>query len=311
MIIAISGASGFIGSELTKRHLEKGDEVRVLSRSNRTPHDKAKLFVGDINASAESLLPFLSDVDIFYHCAGEISNENMMYLTNVEGTKNLFKIAQTAKIDTWVQLSSTGVYGSHPNIKITEDSLTFPANNYEKTKLMADEFLLDSHPCNFKMVILRPSNVYGTTMTNQSLFSLISIINRGLFFFIGSRKAIANYIHVDNVVNALMLVANAATHKKTDIYIVSDHCSLQELVALIAEKLEIKTPALKLPTVIARLIASISKIIKVIPLTHSRINALTDTSLYDSGKIKSDLGYQHVISMKQGISQLCDFWRSR
>ncbi len=59
MIIAITGASGFVGQLLAKYHINQGDEVRYLTRTNHRNIHGAIPFISHVNASYEVLLPFL------------------------------------------------------------------------------------------------------------------------------------------------------------------------------------------------------------------------------------------------------------
>lgn len=306
MIIAVSGASGFIGSELVKYYLNQGYEVRVLSRKKTFSMHGVKLFTGDINDNEETILPFLANVDIFYHCAAELNNEAAMHATNIQGTANLLKMAEIAKIGVWVQLSSTGVYGYQPHKTITETTDPAPENLYERTKLASDELVLKASSKGvFRTVILRPSNVFGRHMKNTSLFSLIKMISSGMFFFIGNRRAVANYVHVDNVIYAMELIGKNKTIKTGSIYIISDQSSLVELVGTVCETLNKNPPTLRLPERPIRLLVSaLEKMHISLPLSSSRINALTQTMTYSSQKLHDELAFVPVTPLKAGIKDL-------
>jgi nucleoside-diphosphate-sugar epimerase len=81
------------------------------------------------------------------------------------------------------------------------------------------------------VAILRPSNVFGPGMLNQSILQMIQTIERGIFFFIGRRGASANYVHVSNVVDALILCGRSAADGRT--YNISDWCTMEDFVGAI------------------------------------------------------------------------------
>ncbi|WP_232422435.1 NAD-dependent epimerase/dehydratase family protein [Methylosarcina fibrata] len=311
MIVAITGGTGFIGRHLVRRHLALGNEVRYLTRQEpRSELNGAVPFAGHLNSSAASLREFLSGAEVVYHCAAELREEGLMHSTNVEGTANLLEAAR-GEVKRWVQLSSTGVYGNPRHKDIREDSAIGPVNAYEKSKTAADE-LISAEAAKSKMefVILRPSNVYGTDMPNQSLFQMIRMIDKGLFFYIGKIGAIANYIHVENVVDALLLCARASLPANGRIYIVSDHCRLEEFVATVAAALHQPAARVRLPEGLIRRLAAIGSSLGKNPLTQSRIDALTNTTVYRSDRIRSELGYSHRIPMQDGIAELARFWKN-
>jgi nucleoside-diphosphate-sugar epimerase len=145
-------------------------------------------------------------------------------------------------------------------------------------------------------------------MSNRSLFGLIALIQKGWFFFIGQPSASANYIHVDNVVNALLLCGSVA-QANGQVYNLSDYRSMEDFVKLITDSLGCKRPHLRIPEVPVRLLIKLLGWIPSMPLTYSRINALTNHTMYENTKIEQDLGYKHVTSMEDGLTKLVAYWQ--
>jgi len=313
MQIAVTGGRGFIGSLLVKHHLELGDDVRSLTRKEEPhPDDSSaqlEIYKGDLREQSNVLNDFVDDVDVLYHCAGESNNQDLMYQTHVEGTKNLITAA-AGKIGRWVQLSSVGVYGQQLAGNVTEESELRPVGTYEITKMQSDQLVMEAgNERSLPWIILRPSIVYGSTMTNQSLYQLVSRINRRQFFFIGKACAFANYIHVDNVIEALYLCASCESRYLGSVYNVSDHCHLEDFVEMISNNLGLANISSRIPEWPIRLITRILEIIPGFPLTTSRINALTNRANYPVTKISKDLGYQAVVSMEEGMCQFITSWK--
>lgn len=311
MIVGITGGTGFIGKVLVLRHLTEGNTVRLLSRYPRIDLGLpkiVKLFRGDLTGSLSDLINFVDGVDVLYHCAGEVRKLEKMREINVIGTKNLC-IAADRKIGHFVQLSSVGVYGPHKESFITEDAPLNPITSYEKTKTLSDQLVAEfSKNGAFTYSILRPSNVFGPKMTNQSLFQMIDMISKRFFFFIGQPGASANYIHVDNVVEGLLLCGKMQG-AKGQIYNLSDHRTMEEFVAIITNTLGKPFPKLRLPINLVRCIIKFCRKIPRFPLTESRIDGLTNRSIYSIEKIQNDLGYIHQMSMEDGIRQLVMAWK--
>ena len=313
MQVAITGGRGFIGSILVKHHLQHGDDVRILTRKVEShPDDSStqlEIYHADLTKQSKILNDFVDGVDVLYHCAGESNNEDLMYQTHVEGTKYLIAVA-TGKIGRWVQLSSVGVYGQQFKGSVREDSELKPVGTYETTKMLSEQLVMDAgNEKSFSWIILRPSTVYGSTMTNQSLHQLVSRINRSQFFFIGKVGASANYIHVDNVIQALYLCANCESRYLGSVYNVSDYVHLEDFVTMISDNLGLANISLRIPEWPIRFITRILENIPGFPLTTSRINALTNRANYPITKISNDLGYQAVVSMQEGIRQFITSWK--
>ena len=311
MYVGITGGTGFIGKTLVLRHLAAGDTVRLLSR--RSIYDMAlpnsvQVFDGDLTGPVEFLIPFVDGVDVLYHCAGEIKDQTKMYSVHVKGAKNLC-VAADHRIGHWVQLSSVGAYGPQYSGIVTEETPLNPVGVYEKTKTESDQLVTDAARRGaFTYSILRPSNVFGPTMTNQSLFQMIAMINKGFFFFIGKLGASANYIHVDNVVEGLVQCGKMDA-ARGQIYNISDYRTIEEFVAVIADELRKPMPSLRLPEMPVRWVARLCERLPHFPLTESRVNALTNRSVYSIERIQYELEYVHLVSMEGGLRQMVKAWK--
>lgn len=300
MKVAITGASGFIGSRLLARHLAQGDAVRVLSRdASRSFAAGVELCVGDLGESSCDLSAFVSGVDLLYHCAGELQDRKRMRQVHVEGTRQLLKAFRTHP-GRWVQLSSVGAYGARQTGAVSEDDLPNPVGEYEVTKTAADDLVRES---GLDHVILRPSNVFGARMPNQSLIQMAGMVRKGLFFFIGKPGASANYVHVDNVVEALLLCGRAdAARGRT--YIISDWRPMESFIGSMARLMGCPEPSLHMPESLVRGIASMGSLLSSFPLTPARVDALTTRTIYSTERLQNELGFVFPVSMEAGLKEL-------
>lgn len=310
MIVAITGGTGFIGKKLAQHHLSKGDTVRLLSRRpppESLPQGLVWYRGGLLDVPAE-LTGFAAGADVLYHCAGEIRDKTRMEAVNTEGTRNL-AMAAAGNIGRWVQLSSVGSYGAFQDGVVTEDTPLQPVGPYETSKARADELVVEaSGKGAFPFSMLRPSNVYGPDMSNQSLFQMINMIDRGLFFFVGEPGASANYVHVANVVDGLIKCGSedAALNR---IYNLSDYCDLELLVSYICRGLGKRPPQLRLPLQLARWLAKLASIVPAFPLTASRVNALTNRSRYSTLRIEKEIGYVATVTLEAGMQEMVAAWK--
>ena len=311
MLVAITGGSSFIGKRLALDQLARGDTVRVLTRRPPDQFDlpaAVQRCQGDL-ANSEDLRRFVDGADILYHCAGEVRNVELMERVHVAGTLKLIDAA-AGRIGRWVQLSSVGAYGQQRGRVITEESALHPRGPYEVTKVESDSMVAAAAAKGaFEHAILRPSIVYGAEMGNRSLFGLISMIQRGLFFFVGEPGASANYVHVNNVADALTL-CGTSPQASGRVYNLSDHRSIEQFVAAIAKALSTDVPRIRLPEAPVRLLARLAGIVPGSPLTEARIDALTNRTAYPSTRIERELGYRHAVSMEDGLRELVETWKA-
>ena len=311
MLVAITGGTGFIGRRLAVSHLQRGDRIRLLSRRRVTGFEgKADVFHADLTDPDVDLRSFVEGADILYHCAGQLTDECRMHAVHVEGTERLVRAA-TGRVGRWVQLSSVGAYGPRYSGAVSEGTPEAPQGVYETTKAQGDVLVAAAAADGaFEHALLRPSIIYGPEMTNRSLFQLIGMIARGLFFFIGPPGAIVNYVHVQGVVAALIACGTRAEARGRT-YILSDDRSLEEAVRAIATVLERPVPRLRLPFGPVLLSARLAGRIPGFPLSESRVRALTKRVMYDGSRIEKEIGYRHPVTLEQGLRELVKCWRGQ
>jgi len=311
MKVAITGGSGFVGKELVKYHADKHDQVKVLSRNpniySEWPNE-VELFKADLTTCISSdLNDFVKEVDVLYHCAGELYDTNLMEDLHIKGTQKLIESSRSSKVDRWVQLSSVGAYGPFPGVFVDEDYPCQPKGIYEITKAESDNLVLEAaKKRSFNCFILRPSIIFGPKMINNSLFEMIRMIDKRLFFFIGKSGSYANYIHIENVIEALILCGRCKPKKNFEVYNLSDSLTFEEFVSVISRKLVRSQPKFRIPKWPLLIISTIINSMMRFPLTVNRINSLSDRTLYDSDKIKTELGYEQKISLNDGLLQMVD-----
>lgn len=312
MIIAVTGGTGFIGKKLVARFVARGDTVRLLTRRNSTLHKEGPAvdvhYCDLLTADFDRLSGLLNGVDVLYHCAGQTVDTRAMRALHVDATRRLAEAA-AGRVRRWVQLSSVGVYGSVSGGIVTEDTEFDPHGEYEVTKAESELLVAEAARVGgFEFSVLRPSNVYGAAMPNRSLYGLISMIRRGLFFFIGKPGASANYIHVDNVAQALLL-CGTMPQAAGRVYNLSDHRTMEQFVGLIAQSMGKETPQARVPEFFIRPLVKLLSNLPGMPLTDARVDALTGRTVYSNEKIERELGYRHPVSMEEGVKDLVGYWQ--
>ena len=314
-IICVTGGNGFIGKRLIEELTKIGCSVRALTRKKNTKFPKnVDVFIGDLTDKNLSLKKFIEDCDILYHCAGEINHEAKMGLLHINGTQKLIEVVENESKSTqkkihWIQLSSCGAYGppndSNIQIKrlITETSNPNPANEYEKTKTKADEMVMKSSANNFSYTILRPSNVIGPSMTNQSVRKLIKLVNSGYFFFIGKKDAICTYVHVDDVVKAMIFISYNLK-SRNEIFNISNDCSWEVLIIKISSLLRVKIIPIRIPYKFIQIPFYLTKLIFGRFVKIPKLDTFAYRTSYSTKKIECFLNFKFTKPMPHSIEDL-------
>lgn len=303
MKVLVTGATGFVGKNLCHYLLQLENEVYGLTRDVgklKIIHPAIKAIKFDLVNDDFSKLN-LTKFDVVFNCAGEIKNEALMKPLHIDSLKKM--LLQLKNTSTkWIQLSSVGVYGPLKQGKIHEDYSFNPVGEYEVTKAKADNFLVTyCKKHNITYSILRPSNIFGNDMPNESLYSFINQVRKGNFFFMGNPEKIqTTYVHITDVVTSLKL---CAFHKKAEneVFIISDQISQKQFIHIICKFFSKKEQYFKIPKSIILFIVGIFGRFSFFPLTISRVNTLTTTTVYSSKKIISELGFEYKKGIQEGL----------
>ncbi len=217
MSILITGATGYLGSKLTQLLADRGEAIRILSRTeqNITLFDRPEISIirGDI-LDRESLKKAMEGVSRVYHMAAYArlwAKDPYTYQAiNVEGTRNVLDAALAAGIQKMVHTSTAGVVGPSGEKPMDEDMPKIAGffNLYEKTKSEAEQISMDYARRGLPVTIVNPSRVYGPGMdTGSNPFTKIVelYLQKKWHVIPGSGNDIGSYCYVDDVIDGHIL----------------------------------------------------------------------------------------------------------
>lgn len=305
MTIFITGGDGRIGRVLVKELLKRGEKIRIFTCTNRKIRTRKNLevFYGNI-LDKNSLENAIDGVDIIYHLAAILdydASKNIMRKVNVEGTKNLLDVANDRKV---IFMSSTAVMGKRLQ-KIPADEKTYckPTNIYGQTKYDAEKLVLDKNG-----IVIRAPPVYGKGF-EEGYFDIFDMIMKRKMYIIGNGKNRIQFIHIDDLVNALILVKDKG--KPGEIYIVAgdDVLSQEDLIKLSAKKLGVRFKKRYMPLDVARFLARIKSIQNRFKGKKSRslmeyIDVLAYDRVFNISKARKELGFNPRVKYEVGIDEV-------
>ena len=229
MKVLVTGGAGFIGSNLVRALLARGDEVRVLdnfSTGNRANLDE---IVGEIQVvegelrSYERVHNATRGVDVVYHLGalGSVPRSVQDPLTssavNVEGTLNVLLAARDEGIRRVVFSSSSSVYGSSTDLPVTEAMPCDPISPYGVAKLAAERYCVSFSRVyeSFETVVLRYFNVFGPRQSPFSQYAAMvplfirAVANGEPVTIFGDGEQSRDFTYVENVVDATLRAGEA------------------------------------------------------------------------------------------------------
>jgi nucleoside-diphosphate-sugar epimerase len=226
----VTGGAGFIGSNLVRALLERGEEVRVLdnfSTGNRANladvEDDVDLVEGELR-SYERVHNAVRGTEVVFHLGalGSVPRSVQDPLTssavNVEGTLNVLLAARDEGVRRVVFSSSTSVYGTSRERPTTEASPPDPISPYGVAKLAAERYCVSFSRVyeSFETVVLRYFNVFGPWQSPFSQYAavvplFVTAIAAGEPVTIhGDGEQSRDFTYVSNVVDATIRAADAA-----------------------------------------------------------------------------------------------------
>jgi UDP-glucose 4-epimerase len=175
--ILVTGGAGYIGSVLTYKLIEQGNNVTVIDDLTNgfveNIHPKAKFVEGSI-LNNEKLTEALDGIDAVIHLAAKIRVEEgevkpaLYKSVNVDGTLNLLDLCKSKNINKFIFASTAAVYGDPEDYPVTENSKVAPVNVYGKTKLEIDQYLsLNASKLGMSAISFRFFNVGGALKTSE------------------------------------------------------------------------------------------------------------------------------------------------
>ncbi len=170
-IALVTGGTGFVGSNIALRLVERGWQVRILERPGASRillEGGPFAFVSGDVLAPETLPGAFTGIDVLFHAAGVVDHWRQgierMYEVNVEGTRNVMAAALAAGVPRVVHTSSTAAMGIHPD-RVVDESFTFnvPAERfpYGHSKHQAEQIAFEYAAQGLPVVIVNPTTVIG------------------------------------------------------------------------------------------------------------------------------------------------------
>ncbi len=188
-VVAVTGATGFIGHVLVQTLIREGWRVKALSRHPQPPVESVQWVVGDLD-NRDALRKLVKDVSAVVHCAGQVRGDSLETFvhTNVEGTANLLHALNRDSPPRFLLISS---------LAAREPKLSW----YATSKRMAEQLVLD-HSTILPRAIFRPTAVYGPG--DKEMSPLFRITRRGILPMVGKPTMRFGLLHVSDLVQAVL-----------------------------------------------------------------------------------------------------------
>ncbi len=277
MKIAVTGSTGFIGTQLVASLRNKGFEVLEISRSK------------GIDITKREQLHHLDVCDYVVHLAAKTFvpasfNAPAEFLeTNLTATLNALELARKWKAK--LIYMSSYFYGPPQYVPVDEAHPINPHNPYAQSKYLSEELCKGYHrDFDIDITSFRLFNIYGPKQEGQFLIpEILEKIKLGKLSLKDPRPK-RDYIHIQDVVDAVIVAINKSLSGFNVFNLGTGHSySVEDLVNMIYESSPIKFE---------------------VEFTHEYRKGEVLDSIADITKIKEKLGWEPALSLNQGIASL-------
>jgi len=305
-ILIITGASGFVGSNFTKKWSNKHT---LYGLDIRQPNVE-----GVVHTYGWDELQDIPKADAIVHLAGkahDTKNESLAqdyFDINVGLTKKVFDWFLTSEAQTFVFFSSVKAAADYvPGDILTEDVKPNPVGAYGESKIKAERYILSKceeyERLGKRVYIVRPCMIHGPG-NKGNLNLLYNVVSKGVPWPLGSYENRRSFCSIDNIAYVVeQLIVNE--NVPNGIYHVCDDeaLSTNELIALIAQSVN-KSPRIwRLPKTLMNTFASVGGALRL-PLTKERLQKLTENYVVSNEKVKKALGItQMPVSAEEGLTK--------
>jgi dihydroflavonol-4-reductase len=305
MQVALTGATGFIGSHVARALAARGDTLTCLCRPSSNRDDLGDLDIdwvmGDLGDKA-SLRRAIAGAEVVFHCAADYRlyarHPAELYRSNVDGTRNVLEVAAETGVRKVVYTSSVGTLGLHGPAPANENArgaLDEMVGDYKRSKYLAERVVDEWVARGLPVVLVSPSTPVGErdvkpTPTGRIIVDFLrgrlpAYVDTGL-----------NLVDVRDVAAGHLLAAERGRPGET--YILGHrNVTLGALLELLARITHLPPPRFKLPHWVPLVLATLEEPVcrwlgrdPRIPLDGVRMSR--SLMFFDSSKAVRELGFR-------------------
>lgn len=317
-MVLITGATGFLGTELLQQLIQKEYEVRALYRNEgKIPaqfknHPKVQWFPAEIN-DMEAMEQALEGITQVYHCAAKVAIDEKakkeLFKVNIEGTAQLVDLCLARPHLRLVHVSSVAALSVGLDQEMIDENAKWEfdakSSMYSISKFESELEVWRGIAEGLQAVIVNPSLIIGGNEAGSLSFQLQQMLKKGFPYY---PKGGVGVVDVKDVAQCMILLMES--HVSGERYIVSsENYTYQQLFTDFAQALKLKAPQKPIGPFGLTLGYYAGKLLQWFgnqpnPLSKDLIKSVSEKLYFSNAKITQTLQYQ-FIPVKQSIQASC------
>lgn len=305
----VTGGAGFIGSNIVKRLVEEGKEVRILDNLSTGKRKNIELFLDKIEfiegdfTDLEVARKAVKGMDYVIHTGAipsvprSVDDPVKTNAANITGTLNLLIAARDEKVKRFVYSASSSAYGDSRVMPKEETMPTSPKSPYAIQKLVGEMYCQNFFKLyGLETVCLRYFNVFGPNQDPESVYSAViplfikKVILGESPVILGDGTTSRDFTYVDNNVDANLRACVADS--KVAGQVINIACGYEVSLNGLLDKIN---------TELGTSVEPIYKDERVGDVKHS---------LADITKAKNLLGYEPIVTFEEGLRKTIEFYKN-
>lgn len=328
MYVLVTGGGGFLGSNLVKRLVARGDRVRILARGEYP--EIAALGVeclrGDLGDPAATLRA-VEGVDSVFHVASRVGYwgpRAEYFRTNVEGTKNLLEACRRSKVSRLVYTSTPSVVVGEGGIEGGDETLPYPSKHlydYAASKAEAEQLVLAASAGGLPTCAIRPHFIFGPG-DPQIVPRLVERARQGRLVRVGDGSNLVDVTYIDSCVDAHVR-AHDALHPGSPVagqaYFIGQEAPvrlwdfIEDVLKGCGAPLPKRQVSLGTAKVLGAIIEGTYRTLgiwsKEPPLTRAAAVMLGTSHAFRHTKAERDFGYRPSVTTPEALARTIAWWR--
>ena len=322
MRVLLTGGTGFIGSRVLSRLLERGHQVNLVV--NRTPPGVPEgPSVRHHHCDLKDPVNFRGagfKAEAAINVAGQLRvagiPDAQYWKVHYEATKHVLEECARFGLRRLVHVSTTGVYGVTGKRPVAEEGPIRPSDIYERTKWEAERYAREyCSDGRIDLVVARPALVYGPG--DRHLLGLYRAIQGGYFRLIGDGSNLVHPIYIDDLVEGLLICLERPEARGGTYNMVGEGpVTFRRFCEAIASALGRPLPRWRIPRGAAMAAGFVLEGVRAVtgvgvPLTRDRVRFMSSDRADDGGRARREIGFVAPTGLDEGVGRTVAWYREK